>query len=92
MSSPVEKVSCVVRSTPLRTEEEGKQDYDWQAQRCWTVVNDAVRSSLGVPVGYKLIPAGSFPPLLDRSSPVLRQAGAIGHTAPHIGQCEAPVT
>jgi len=73
-------LGLVVRSTPLRTEEEGKQDYDWQAQRCWTVVNDAVRSSLGVPVGYKLIPAGSFPPLLDRSSPVLRQAGAIGHT------------
>ena len=73
-------LGLVVRTTPLRTEEEGKQDYDWQAQRCWTVVNDAVRSSLGVPVGYKLIPAGSFPPLLDRSSPVLRQAGAIGHT------------
>ena len=73
-------LGLVVRSTPLRTEQEGKQDYDWQAQRCWTVVNDAVRSSLGVPVGYKLIPAGSFPPLLDRSSPVLRQAGAIGHT------------
>jgi len=73
-------LGLVVRSTPLRTEEEGKQDYDWQAQRCWTVVNDAVRSSLGVPVGYKLIPAGSFPPLLDGSSPVLRQAGAIGHT------------
>jgi primary-amine oxidase len=73
-------LGLVVRSTPLCTEEEGKQDYDWQAQRCWTVVNDAVRSSLGVPVGYKLIPAGSFPPLLDHSSPVLRQAGAIGHT------------
>jgi primary-amine oxidase len=73
-------LGLVVRSTPLRTEQEGKQDYDWHAQRCWTVVNDAVRSSLGVPVGYKLIPAGSFPPLLDHSSPVLRQAGAIGHT------------
>jgi primary-amine oxidase len=81
-------LGLVVRSTPLRTEEEGKQDYDWQAQRCWTVVNDAVRSSLGTPVGYKLIPAGSFPPLLDRSSPVLRQAGAIGHTLWVTPYCE----
>jgi primary-amine oxidase len=73
-------LGLVVRSTPLRTEQEGKQDYDWHAQRCWTVVNDAARSALGTPAAYKLIPAGSFPPLLDPSSPVLRQAGAIGHT------------
>jgi primary-amine oxidase len=73
-------LGLVVRSTPLRSEEEGKQDYDWHAQRCWTVVNDAVRSHLGTPVGYKLIPAGSFPPLLDRSSPLFQEAGVIGHT------------
>ena len=73
-------LALVVNSTPLRTEQEGKQDYDWHAQRCWTVVNDGARSALGTPAGYKLIPAGSFPPLLDPSSPVLRQAGAIGHT------------
>jgi len=73
-------LALVVRDTPLRTEQEGKQDYDWHAQRCWTVVNDGARSALGTPAGYKLIPAGSFPPLLDPSSPVLRQAGAIGHT------------
>jgi Cu2+-containing amine oxidase len=32
------------------------------------VVNDSVRNDLGTPVGYKLVPSGAFPPLLDRSS------------------------
>ena len=31
---------CVQRSVPLRTEQEGKQDYDWQTQRAWKVVNE----------------------------------------------------
>ena len=73
-------LGLVVRSTPLRTEAEGRQDYDWRTQRGWKVVNDRVRNSLGTPVGYKLVPTGCFPPLLDRSSPVLRRAEAIGHT------------
>ena len=73
-------LGLVVRSTPLRTEQEGEQDYDWHAQRCWTVVNDAARSALGTPVGYKLIPAGTFPALLDPSSTLCRQAAVIGHT------------
>ncbi len=73
-------LGMVVRNTPLRTEEEGKQDYDWHAQRCWTVVNDTVKSALGTAVGYKLIPSGSFPPLLDRSSTLYEQAAVIGHT------------
>ncbi|HEX9528491.1 MAG TPA: tyramine oxidase, partial [Streptosporangiaceae bacterium] len=35
---------------------------------------------LGTPVGYKLVPGGSFPPLLDRSSQAFRRAEVIGHT------------
>jgi primary-amine oxidase len=73
-------LGLVVRDTPLRTEEEGKQDYDWRAQRVWKVVNDNVRNGLGTPVGYKLVPGGSFPPLLDPSSPAFRRAEVIGHT------------
>jgi primary-amine oxidase len=73
-------LGLVVRSTPLRTEAEGRQDYDWRTQRGWKVVNDGVRNGLGTPVGYKLVPTGCFPPMLDRSSPVLRRAEAIGHT------------
>ena len=72
------------RAPPLRTEEEGKQDYDWHTQRAWKVVNTAVRNGLGTPVAYKLVPGGSFPPMLDPDSPVLRRAAghrphAVGH-------------
>ncbi|MDQ5834261.1 MAG: primary-amine oxidase [Actinomycetota bacterium] len=73
-------LAIVQRSTPLRTEEEGKQDYEWQTQRAWKVVNDGVRNRLGTPVGYKLVPGGCFPAMLDPSSPVFRRAQAIGHT------------
>jgi primary-amine oxidase len=73
-------LALVQRSTPLRTEAEGKQDYDWSAQRAWKVVNDNVLNGLGTPVGYKLVPGACFPPMLDPDSPVLRRAQAIGHT------------
>lgn len=73
-------LAMVQRDTPLRTEEEGKQDYDWHTQRSWKVVNDGVRNGLGTPVGYKLVPGGCFPAMLDPSSPVLKRAGVIGHT------------
>ena len=73
-------LGLVLRETPLRTEAEGRQDYDWGAQRGWKVVNDNVRNGLGAPVGYKLVPTGTFPPLLDSSSPAFRRAEVIGHT------------
>jgi len=73
-------LGLVLRETPLRTEAEGRQDYDWGAQRVWKVVNDNVRNGLGAPVGYKLVPTGTFPPLLDSSSPAFRRAEVIGHT------------
>jgi primary-amine oxidase len=73
-------LGLVVRDTPLRTEAEGKQDYDWNVQRGWKVVNDNARNGLGTPVGYKLVPSGAFPPLIDRSSPAFQRAEVIGHT------------
>src|SRR5215210_6129511 len=73
-------LALVQKSTPLRTEEEGKQDYEWRTQRSWKVVNDDVKNGLGTPVGYKLVPDGCFPAMLDPSSPVLERAGVIGHT------------
>ena len=73
-------LGLTVTSTPLRTEAEGKQDYDWGTQRGWKVVNDNVTNGLGTPVGYKLIPSAAFPPLLDPASPVFQRAQAIGHT------------
>jgi primary-amine oxidase len=73
-------LGLVVRERALRTETEGKQDYDWAVQRGWKVANDNVRNGLGTPVGYKLVPSGAFPPLLDPSSPAFRRAEVIGHT------------
>jgi primary-amine oxidase len=73
-------LAIVQRSVPLRTEAEGKQDYDWHTQRAWKVVNENVHNRLGTPVGYKLEPGGCFPAMLDPSSPVFRRAQVIGHT------------
>ena len=73
-------LGLTIESTPLRTEAEGKQDYDWAAQRGWKIVNDNVANGLGTPVGYKLIPSATFPPLLDPASPAFQRAQVIGHT------------
>jgi primary-amine oxidase len=73
-------LGLTVSSTALLTEAAGKQDYDWNTQRGWKVVNDNVRNGLGTPTGYKLIPSAAFPPLLDKSSPAFRRAEVIGHT------------
>jgi len=73
-------LGLTVTSTPLRTEAEGKQDYDWATQRGWKVVNDNVLGGLGTPVGYKLIPSAAFPPILDPASPAFQRAQVIGHT------------
>ena len=73
-------LGLTVTSTPLRTEAEGKQDYDWGTQRGWKVVNGNARNGLGTPVGYKLIPSAAFPPMLDPASPAFQRAQVIGHT------------
>jgi primary-amine oxidase len=73
-------LGLLLRQTALRSEAEGKQDYDWQTQRGWKVVSTDASNSLGTPTGYKLVPGGSFPALLDPSSAVLRRAGVIEHT------------
>ena len=73
-------LGLAVREVPLRTEAEGKQDYDWASQRGWKVVNEEVRNGLGTPVGYKLVPSGAFPSLLPPSSPAFLRAEVVGHT------------
>ncbi len=73
-------LGLTVTSTPLRTESDGRQDYDWATQRAWKVVNDQVTNGLGTPVGYKLIPSATFPPLFDPASPAFQRAQVIGHT------------
>lgn len=73
-------LALVQRNTPLRTEEEGKQDYEWRTQRSWKVVNDNAKNGIGTSTGYKLVPGACIPAMFDPSSPVLRRAAVIGHT------------
>ncbi|AHY45614.1 Cu2+-containing amine oxidase [Rubrobacter radiotolerans] len=72
-------LALVQRETPLRTESEGKQDYRWETQRSWKVVNDERKNALGTSVGYKLVPGACFPAMMDPDSPVMKRAGVIGH-------------
>jgi primary-amine oxidase len=73
-------LALVQRSTPLRTESEGKQDLDWASQRSWKITNPSSRNHVGAPVAYKLVPSSAIPPIIDPSSPVFQRAQVIGHT------------
>ncbi|MGH3726581.1 MAG: primary-amine oxidase [Mycobacterium sp.] len=68
------------RNTPLRTESEGKQDFCWETQRAWKVVNDNARNGIGTAPAYKLVPGAAIPSMFDPSSPVLARCRAIEHT------------
>jgi primary-amine oxidase len=73
-------LALVIDETPLRTEADGKQDYDWFTQRSWKVANTRARTALGNAPAYRLVPGTSFPPMIDDSSPVVTRAGVIQHT------------
>ncbi len=68
------------KNIPLRTEQEGKQDYCWETQRAWKVVNDNVINGLGTHPSYKLVPGGAFPAMFDPNSPVFQRTETIAHT------------
>jgi primary-amine oxidase len=72
-------LTLVVRETPLRTEAAGRQDCDWSVQRTWKIASSDAQNGLGTPTAYKLVPAGSFPALLDPESLPLRRAEVVGH-------------
>ena len=73
-------LALVQRSTPLRTESEGKQDPDWASQRSWKVTNPHRLNRAGTPVAYKLVASSAIPALIDPASPVFQRSQAIGHT------------
>ena len=73
-------LGLIQRSVPLRTESEGKQDYRWETQRGWKVVNPGSLNHVGTPVAYKLVPGAALPHMLPEDSPVLRTAEALRHT------------
>ena len=72
-------LAMVQRSIPLRTEQEGKQDYAWSTQRAWKVVNPASINRLGSPAAYKLVPGACFPAMMDPGSPIFQRGQVIGH-------------
>jgi primary-amine oxidase len=59
---------------------EGFQDYKWETQRGWKVVNEGSLNHVGTPVAYKLVPGAALPHMLPEDSPVLRTAEALRHT------------
>jgi len=73
-------LALVTEETPLRTESDGRQDYDWLTQRGWKIASTRTVNGIGGRPAYKLVPGGSFPPMLDESSPAFQRAHAIGHT------------
>jgi primary-amine oxidase len=62
-------LALVTRSTPIRSEAESARDYNWSAQRGWSVVNPGKVDKYGTNVGYKLVPGGCFPAMMDPSTP-----------------------
>ncbi len=73
-------LAMVTQETPLRTESDGRQDYSWETQRSWKVASTRSLNAAGGRPAYKLIPGGSFPALIDESSPAFQRAEVIGHT------------
>jgi primary-amine oxidase len=67
------------RCTPLRTERDGRQDYDWPRQRSWIVVNEHVTNRHSTPVGYRLVPAGCVPAMFHPGAHMLRSAQGLEH-------------
>jgi primary-amine oxidase len=72
-------LALVTRSTPIRSEAESARDYDWSTQRGWSVVNPGKVNKYGTNVGYKLVPGGCFPAMMDPSAPQYLRAPVIGH-------------
>ncbi|GAA1828464.1 primary-amine oxidase [Microlunatus capsulatus] len=73
-------IAVAQHTEALRTEQEGRQDYRWESQRAWKVVNPHVLNGLGTPVAYKLVPGAALPTFFDPASPVFGRAQVIGHT------------
>ena len=73
-------LALAVEETPLRTESDGRQDYVWDSQRSWKIASTQSVNGVGGRPAYKLIPGGSFPAMIDESSPAFQRAEVIGHT------------
>ena len=73
-------LALVTQETPLRTESDGRQDVSWDTQRSWKVASSRSVNGLGGRPAYKLVAGGSFPALIDESSPAFQRAEVIAHS------------
>ena len=71
-------LALVQANTPI--EVEGHDDFDWNTQRAWKIVNENKRNTIGNQVAYKLVPGGAIPSFFAPGSAVLERAQVIGHT------------
>ncbi len=67
--------AIVTRTTPIRSESEGRRHIDPAAARTWHVVNPGRRNHVGEPTGYKLVPFNGPTMLAGPDSSVGRRAG-----------------
>jgi primary-amine oxidase len=73
-------LALVTEATPVRSESEAARDYDWNTQRSWKVVNPNRTNRQGTNTAYKLVPTGTFPPMLDPTTVQYLRSPVIGHT------------
>ena len=63
----------------MRTEAQAQRDVNPQQSRFWKVVNPERTNRLGVPVAYRLLPAGTPTLMAADESPMARRAGFARH-------------
>lgn len=67
-------------ATRIDSEKSAARDYNWERQRSWKVVNPNKKNKVGGAPGYKIVPTGSFPAMMDENSVQYLRAPVIGHT------------
>ena len=64
---------------PLRTEKEAGREVSIETARKWVVVNPSLKTALGYPPGYAILPEDNSIPYVQPSSSVRRRAGFLDH-------------
>lgn len=68
-----------MRETVLRREAEARRSMDMASARVWSVVNPAIKNSLGHNTGFILVPGVNSLPYVTPESSVRKRAGFINH-------------
>jgi primary-amine oxidase len=68
-----------MRETVLARERQARRSLDPSSARVWSVVNPSVRTALGHPASYMLVPGTNAVPYLAPTSTVRKRAGFVDH-------------